>query len=98
MGLVDDSESIVVLRFFLPMRILTFAPLPWGASPRGWVGVASVRPLSWPGWGRPGCLRPPAPLLGLSLLGLLRWGGSLPPWGRPLWCPPGPWGLGPMPV
>ena len=80
------------------MRILTFAPLPWGASPLGWVGVALVRPLPAP-------LRVGAPV-GVSPVGGLRrpagWG---PCWGlaglsaSPL-APlrPSPWGLGFKPV
>ena len=66
------------------MRILTFAPLPWGASPLGWVGVAWCAPFP--------ALLPVGPcvgassvgglpsLLGWPLLGLLRVGG-LPPLG-----------------
>ena len=81
--------------FCLPMRILTCAPLPWGAfPPLGWVGVALCAPFPLPaGWG---------PCRGLACGGAALAGGlgpllgsrsacrlpPLPPFGLPL----GVWG------
>ena len=47
------------------MRILTFAPLPWGASPLGWVGVALGAPFP--------ALLPVWPCVGVAPVGGLRW-------------------------
>ena len=76
-----------------PLSPLGWVGVAWGAPVLVGFGVACVRPLScWVGAAL-GASCPLAPLLGLPLLGLLRW-GNFPPLGVAFVLPPRPLGCG----